>query len=164
MSRPIYWLYLVSIALFVSGIGFLVTSARMREPPRVEAPITKPVASVKQIMQGIVDPATNVVFGAVSSTSTKAGVIETAPKTDREWELVGNSAAALVESGNLLTMGTEVVSRFTVRWEQVAGTTYHPWGDVVTVVGFLDNLHDDWGSERFGVEDMLARAVAELAG
>ena len=65
---------------------------------------------------------------------------------------------------NLLTMGPEVVSRFTVRWERVAGTTYHPWGDVVTVVGFLDALHDDWGSERFGVEDMLARAVAELAG
>ena len=41
--------------------------------------------------------------------------------------------------------------------------TYHPWGDVVTVVGFLDDLHD-WGSERFGVEDMLARAIAELAG
>jgi aminoglycoside/choline kinase family phosphotransferase len=65
---------------------------------------------------------------------------------------------------NLLTMGTEVASRFTVHWEQVAGTTYHPWGDVVTVVGFLDDLHEDWGSERFAVEDMLARAVAELAG
>ena len=65
---------------------------------------------------------------------------------------------------NLLTMGAEVASRFTVHWEQVAGTTYHPWGDVVTVVGFLDDLHDDWGSERFAVEDMLARAVAELAG
>jgi hypothetical protein len=45
----------------------------------------------------------------------------------------------------------------------VAGTTYHPWGDVVTIVGFLDGLHDDWGSERFAVEDMLARAIAELA-
>jgi hypothetical protein len=65
---------------------------------------------------------------------------------------------------NLLTMGTGVASRFTVHWERVAGTTYHPWGDVVTVVGFLDDLHDDWGSERFGVEDMLARAIAELAG
>jgi len=64
---------------------------------------------------------------------------------------------------NLLTMGAEVVSRFTVRWEQMAGTRYHPWGDVVTVVGFLDALHDDGGSERFGVEDMLARAIAELA-
>ena len=109
MRRPIYWLYLVSIALFVSGIGFLVTSARMREPPGVEAPITKPVASVKQIMQGIVDPATNVVFGAVSSISTKAGIVEKFPKTDREWELVGNSAAALVESGNLMMMGNRAV-------------------------------------------------------
>ena len=45
----------------------------------------------------------------------------------------------------------------------MAGATYHPWGDVVTVVGFLDDLHDDWGSERLLVEDMLARAVAELA-
>jgi Phosphotransferase enzyme family len=65
---------------------------------------------------------------------------------------------------NLLAMGVEVASRFTVRWEQVAGATYHPWGDVVTVVGFLDDLHDDWGSERLLVEDMLARAIAELAG
>jgi hypothetical protein len=64
---------------------------------------------------------------------------------------------------NLLAMGVEVASRFTVRWEQVAGATYHPWGDVVTVVGFLDDLHDDWGSERLLVEDMLARAIAELA-
>jgi aminoglycoside phosphotransferase (APT) family kinase protein len=64
---------------------------------------------------------------------------------------------------NLLTMGAEVASRFTVRWERVADATYHPWGDVVTVVGFLDDLHDDWGSERLLVEDMLARAIAELA-
>ncbi|MGH3161180.1 MAG: phosphotransferase family protein [Streptosporangiaceae bacterium] len=65
---------------------------------------------------------------------------------------------------NLLTMGAEVVSRFTVRWERVAGAAYHPWGDVVTIVGFLDDLHDDWGSERLLVENMLARAIAELAG
>src|SRR4029077_21087289 len=65
---------------------------------------------------------------------------------------------------NLLTMGAEVAERFTVSWERAAGTAYHPWGDVVTVVGFLDDLHDDWGSERLLVEDMLARAMAELAG
>src|SRR5439155_13704689 len=94
MRRPIYWLYVVSIAFFVSGIGFLVASARVREPANLEAPITTPRASVKQIMQGIVDPATNVVFGAVSSTSTNCGVVETAPKTDRDWNLVGNCPAA----------------------------------------------------------------------
>ncbi|MFI5082156.1 MAG: hypothetical protein ACHQCE_13860 [Streptosporangiales bacterium] len=29
---------------------------------------------------------------------------------------------------------------------------------------FLDGLRDDWGSERLLVEDVLARAVAELGG
>jgi hypothetical protein len=54
--------------------------------------------------------------------------------------------------------------RFTVSWERLADTAYHPWGDVVTVVGFLDDLRSDWGSERLLVEDMLARAMAELGG
>jgi hypothetical protein len=59
-------------------------------------------------------------------------------------------------------MGAEVVSRFTACWEREANAVYHPWGDVVTVVGFLDDLQDGWGSERLLVEDVLARAVAEL--
>src|SRR5260221_244891 len=51
--RPIYWLFLVSMALFVSGIGFLVTSARARESAHVEVPITTPVAIVKALLFGI---------------------------------------------------------------------------------------------------------------
>jgi aminoglycoside phosphotransferase (APT) family kinase protein len=65
---------------------------------------------------------------------------------------------------NLLSMGMEVAERFTARWEREASAGYHPWGDVVTIVGFLDDLRDDWGSERLLVEDMLVRAVTELAG
>ncbi len=65
---------------------------------------------------------------------------------------------------NLLTFGTDTAQRFTDLWQQAAGATYHPWADVVTIVGFLDDLRDDWGSERLLVEDMLARAVADLGG
>ena len=65
---------------------------------------------------------------------------------------------------NLLTFGSDAAERFTALWEHAAGATYHPWADVVTVIGFLDDLRDDWGSERNLVEDMLARAVAELGG
>jgi aminoglycoside phosphotransferase (APT) family kinase protein len=56
----------------------------------------------------------------------------------------------------------EVVQRFTHLWEQLAGRTYDPWADVVTIVGFLDTLRDESPSEHPGVEDMLARAVASL--
>ncbi len=65
---------------------------------------------------------------------------------------------------NLLTFGTDTAQRFTALWQREAGATYHPWADVLTIIGFLDDLRDDSGSERNLVEDMLARAVAALGG
>ena len=65
---------------------------------------------------------------------------------------------------NLLGFDREVADRFTALWEQASGTTYHPWADVVTIVGFLDELRTGWESERDLIEDMLADAVAQLTG
>jgi hypothetical protein len=65
---------------------------------------------------------------------------------------------------NLLTIGTGAADRFTALWQRAAGAAYHPWADVVTIIGFLDDLRDDWGSEQHLIEDMLVRAVAELGG
>jgi len=65
---------------------------------------------------------------------------------------------------NLLDFGADAAQRFTALWQRAAGATYHPWADVVTIIGFLDDLRDDGGSERLLVEDMLAHAVAELGG
>jgi hypothetical protein len=110
----VHWLFVVSVALFVSGIGFVVAGARTaRAAPAVEAaPVTTtPVASVKQIMKGIVAPAATTVFNSVSTTVSFKGTEEKAPQTDEEWELVGTSAAALIESGNLLLMGSRAVDK-----------------------------------------------------
>ncbi len=63
---------------------------------------------------------------------------------------------------NLLTIGSDAAGRFTDSWERAAGASYHPWADVVTIIGFLDDLRGDWGSERYLVEEMLARAVSDL--
>ena len=63
---------------------------------------------------------------------------------------------------NLLTAGADAAGRFTAMWQSAAGTVYHPLADVVAIIGFLDDLRDDWGSDRLLIEDMLARAVAEL--
>jgi hypothetical protein len=112
--KIVHWLFVVSVALFVSGIGFIVSSARAaRQVPAVDpaAISLTPVASVKQIMKGIVGPAANVVFNAVSTTVSSKGTEEKAPQTEEEWEAVGNSAAALIESGNLMLIGSRVVDR-----------------------------------------------------
>jgi hypothetical protein len=108
--KTVHWLFLISVSLFISGIGFVVASARTaRHAAPANAPVTTPVASIRQIMKGIVGPASTVVYNAVGSTITAAGIDERAPKTDEEWETVGNSAAALIEAGNLLLMGNRVL-------------------------------------------------------
>jgi hypothetical protein len=110
--RVMHWLFLVSAALFVAGIAFLVASTRtIDERPAAEAVITTPVASVQQIMRGIVSPAANVVFNSVATTITLSGTEERAPGTAAEWNAVGDSAAALVESGNLLMLGDRAVDK-----------------------------------------------------
>ena len=66
---------------------------------------------MKQIMKAIVRPAATVVFESVSTTVSSRGTEEKAPRTQDEWEIVGNSAAALIESGNLLIMGSRAVDQ-----------------------------------------------------
>lgn len=110
--KIVHWLFVVSVALFVSGIGFVIASARTARQapaPQPAAASLTPVASVKQIMKGIVGPAATVVFDSVSTTVSFKGTEERQPRSDAEWEAVGNSAAALIESGNLLMMGSRAV-------------------------------------------------------
>src|SRR5581483_3686587 len=103
--RPRDWFFVIAVALFVGGLGFIIAGARMaRRAPAAGAVMAaaQPVASVKQIMIGIVDPASKAVFSAVNTIETKEGTQEIAPRNDAEWQAVGSSAAALIESGNLI--------------------------------------------------------------
>jgi hypothetical protein len=50
---------------------------------------------------------------------------------------------------NLLTFGTGAAEQFTAWWQRASGAAYHPWADVVTIIGFLDDLREDGGSEQF---------------
>jgi hypothetical protein len=110
--RTVHWLFVVSVALFLTGIGFVIAVGRTtRDAPRIEDPVAAPVGTVKQIMKGIVGPAANVVFMSVSTTVTAAGIEDKAPHSDEEWEVVGNSAIALAESGNLLMMEGRAVDK-----------------------------------------------------
>jgi hypothetical protein len=112
--RIVHWLFLISAALFISGIGFIVAGARaaQRETPGgTQAPQVTAVASVKQIMDAIVQPAATVIFDSVGTIVDSTGIHEKQPVTDAEWAVVGASAAALVESGNLLIMGDRAVDQ-----------------------------------------------------
>jgi len=111
--RTVQWLYIVSVLLFVSGIGFVIASARSARAatPVTDAPVTAPVASIKQIMNGIVLPDATVIYNAVATNVTAKGVEEIAPETDEAWAKIANSAAAVIESGNLMLMGDRAIDR-----------------------------------------------------
>jgi hypothetical protein len=113
--KTVYWLFIVSVAMFISGIGFVIAgerTARAATPAAAATAVeTAPVASIKQIMIGITNPAAVVVYEAVGTKSTAAGIEEIAPKTDEEWAKVGSAAAAVVESGNLMLMGSRAIDK-----------------------------------------------------
>jgi hypothetical protein len=113
--RTVNWLFAVSVALFISGIGFIIASGRASKveaaaPPPAAASLP-PVASVKQLMIGIVTPAAYVVFDSVSTIVDAKGVQENQPRTDEEWARVGANAAALIESANMLLIGNRPVDQ-----------------------------------------------------
>jgi hypothetical protein len=112
--QAIQWLFLVSVALFIGGIAFIIAGARTARPSvssLLDVPPNPPVASVKQIMNAIVLPNATVIYNAVGATITGTKVEEFAPKNDKEWAAVGDSAAAIVESGNMLLVGDRLVDK-----------------------------------------------------
>jgi hypothetical protein len=113
--RPVHWLFIVSVGLFVGGIALVIAAERTAQraaPPVAAAPAAAtPVASVRQIMNGILAPAAKAVFASVGTIVSGAGVEERQPRTDEEWEAVENSAAALSEGGNLLLLGRRAVDK-----------------------------------------------------
>jgi hypothetical protein len=102
---------LVSAALFISGIAFILAGARTARPANTAevAVATTPVASIRQIMNGIVGPASTVIYDSVATTVSAAGVEEKLPRTAEEWAHVANNAAVLAEAGNLLVMDERAV-------------------------------------------------------
>jgi hypothetical protein len=64
----------------------------------------KPIVSVRELMQNIIDPLADNIFDAVGTDVTEAGVVDHKPTTDEDWAKVMQGAVALAEGTNLLKM------------------------------------------------------------
>jgi hypothetical protein len=103
--RPVHWLYLVTVLLFVASVGLFIAGTSASARIAGEA---REVATITQVMEGIVAPSATVIFDSVATIYTAEGVEERQPRTETEWAAVGTAAASLVESGNLLMMGSRM--------------------------------------------------------
>ena len=77
-----------------------------------------PVASVKELMNWVIDPNTDVIWGAVGTIVTAEGKEEIRPVTDEQWSAIRNSAITVAESGNLLLMKGRAFEE--AEWKQLA--------------------------------------------
>src|SRR4051794_14839830 len=94
---------LVAVAALVfSSTLLLQQCSRPAPPPPVED--LKPIVSVRELMQTIIDPLADNIFDAVGSDITENGVVDHKPTTDEDWAKVMQGAVALAEGTNLLKM------------------------------------------------------------
>ena len=70
----------------------------------VESQPYKPVANSKQMMNWILDPQADVIWGAAGAIITMEGTQDLAPTTQEGWDSVRNAAATIAEVGHLLIM------------------------------------------------------------
>jgi hypothetical protein len=114
------WVLVVCMALSIGAVA----SARQRAaPPGGSAPKAKTpvaaagspyrtVATIQEIMGGMIDPASKVVFNAVSSTTNEKGVEQKVePKNDEDWAVVRRNALMMIEGANLIMMPGRRVAR-----------------------------------------------------
>lgn len=101
--RRIAW-GIVSGIVVLAGMTAYVSGHRPRQPQTADPVPYAPNATVKDLMDAIVDPSADDVWNAVKTTVDPRGIQDAAPATDEDWAAVRRGAIRLVEAANLLMM------------------------------------------------------------
>lgn len=91
--------------LWVAPLIVLAGSSCSRPAPPPPSPPFQTVATTKELMNAVLDPAVDVIWDAVGWIVTAEGTFEKAPASDEDWAAVRVAAIQLAESGNLLMIG-----------------------------------------------------------
>jgi hypothetical protein len=102
---------LSAFALALLLVGAACTQQQAPVPPAAPQPQYTPTATVKDLMQSVVDPSADAVWLSVTTVESAAGTVETAPHTEEEWTKVRHGAIALTEAANLLMVPGRHVAR-----------------------------------------------------
>ena len=81
-------------------IATVFVTACSKAPPAQAPPLLRP-ATIKDIMDSMVDPSGDFVFQSIQEIADEHGISEKVPKTDAEWDEVRHRLFVLVEAPNL---------------------------------------------------------------
>jgi hypothetical protein len=97
---------LCSAVLCSAVLGFMASSSLAIAQQKIAkgAPARQVHTSIKELMESIIDPSADALWGAVGTVVDQEGVHEALPKTPEEWLEVRRAAVRIIEGGNLLMM------------------------------------------------------------
>jgi cytochrome c556 len=94
------------------GVAILIAVAFVScNKPAPPKPDLLKTATIKDIMDSMVDPSGDFLFESVAEIADERGVTQKAPHTDQEWDEVRHRALVLLEAPNLLTMDGRKVAQ-----------------------------------------------------
>jgi hypothetical protein len=131
---------------FLSVLCFLLFCLSCAKP-RAEY---RPSTSIKDLMDSIVDPAADTIWGSVAIINGKE---EKAPHTDQDWVTVRRSALQLVEASNLLQIPGRHVAKPGERNEQ--GIELQP----EQIERLINQDRQAWISLAHGLHDAATQAI-----
>ena len=127
------------------------------QPPPPTAPPYHPVASIREVMNSVIDPNVDVVWNAVKTDIDHGKQIEHAPANDEEWAAVRHSAMTVSEGANLLMMPGRAVA------PQGAGSLA-PGIELAPdqVRALIDKSPSGWNQFARSLQDSLQPALAAI--
>lgn len=110
--RTTHWIVLLVLAVAVTALVAGQVAARRAAPsPAPASSVLTPVGAIRDVMKGIVEPSSNVIFQSAGYTVNASGFTDLRPRNDDDWTRVRNGALTLAESANLLKMMPRAVAR-----------------------------------------------------
>jgi hypothetical protein len=100
----------MAAALCSAVVGFVASSPLaigQQKPAMKDRPA---YSSIKEVMESIIDPSADALWGAVGTVVDKEGIHESVPKTQEEWLELRRAAVRIIEGGNLLMMPREAAA------------------------------------------------------
>ena len=101
MKKPVVAALCVAVLGMVASASLAVAQ---QKSAKAEAAQGRNLSTIRDLMDSIIDPSADVVWGAVGSVVDQEGVHDTFPKTQEEWLNVRRGAIRIIEGSNLLMM------------------------------------------------------------
>jgi hypothetical protein len=94
----------LAAAVCAAVLGFMASSSLAIAQQKNAARDRQIYTTVRDIMESIIDPSADAIWGAAGTVVDKDGIHELIPKTQEGWLDVRRAAVRIIEGGNLLMM------------------------------------------------------------